>query len=277
MGHVTLPGVRSEKKRSVVGRVFEILDCFADTEDYVTVASVCDATGLPPATVHRVLSSLVEWGAVERLERGRYQLGRRIWRLGWGVPGNRLVRDVVRPFMVDLYARSGGVVVLASRDGDELLMVDQVADLSAGSTWPSSRRVPLGAVAPGLVYIAYMQVEEVRELRSRGVVRYADRLAGDEVALRRAITDMRLRGVVVTRGRGPEGRTWIAAPVLDADGSVRTTLSLVLPEQEVVAGTHDRLVAAAARGASRALADARALRAVRAPDRLIPHAGQARR
>ena len=276
MGHVTLPSMKPrEKKRSVVGRVFEILDCFAGTEDYVTVASVCEATGLPPATVHRVLSSLVEWGAVERLERGHYQLGRRIWRLGWGVPGNRIIRDIVRPFMVDLYARSGGVVVLASRDGDELMMVDQVADLSAGSTWPSSRRVPLGSVAPGLVYIAHLQIEEVRELRSRGVVRYPDRLAGDEVALRRAMTDMRLRGVVVSRSA--DGRTWIAAPVLDPDGSVRTTISLVLPEHEVVPGTHDRLVAAAARGASRSLVDPRTLRSVHAPDRMIPRVSQPRR
>lgn len=272
----TLAGMTSgDKRRSVVGRVFEILDCFADTEDYVTVASVCQATGLPPATVHRVLSSLVEWGAVERLERGRYQLGRRIWRLGWGAPGHRIVRDVVRPFMVDLYARSAGIVVLASRDGDELLMVDQVADLSAGSTWPSSRRMPLASLAPGLVYIAHLQVEELRELRSRGVVRYPDRLARDEVALRRAITDMRLRGVVVSRDA--HGRAWIAAPVLDGNGSVRTTLSLVLPAQEFVAGRHDQLVFAAARGASRALSDPQALRSVQAPERLIPRVVHPRR
>lgn len=262
------------KKRSVVGRVFAILDCFAETEDYVTVASLCDGTGLPPATVHRVLSSLVEWGAVERLERGHYQLGRRLWRLGWGVPGNRVVRDVVRPFMVDLYAKSGAVVVLASRDGDQLLMVDQVADLSAGATWPSSRRVPLGSVAPGLVYLAHLPPEEIRDLRTRGVVRYPDRLAGDEMALRRALTDMRLRGVVVSRGR--EGRTWVAAPVLDRDGSVRTTLSLVLPDADFTAGLHDRLVVAAAHGASRALADPQWLRSVQAPDRLIPRTRRVR-
>lgn len=268
---MTTTAVRPDaKKRSVLGRVFEILDCFADTEEYVTVASLCDATGLPPATVHRVLASLVEWGAVERLERGRYELGRRIWRLGWGVPGTRIVRDIVRPFMVELYARSGGVVVLASRDGDELLMVDQVADLSAGATWPSSRRVPLGAVAPGLIYIAHLPIEEVRDLRTRGVVRYPTRPADDETALRRALADMRLRGVAVSRGRNPESRTWIAAPVLDADGSVRTTLSLVLPDSDFIAGTHDRLVVGAARGASRALADPRSLRSIHAPDRLIP-------
>lgn len=259
----------AEPKRSVVGRIFEILDCFADTEEYVTISGICEATGLPPATVHRVLSSLVEWGAVERLERGRYQLGRRLWRLGWGVPATRVVRDIVRPFMVDLYARSGGIVVLASRDGDDLLLVDQVADLSAGTTWPSSRRMPLGALAPGLVYVAHLPVEEIRELCARGVVRHPQLVVADEVALRRAVTDMRLRGVVVGRTRA-SGRTWIAAPVLDADGSVRTTISLVIADQEFVAGTHDRLVVAAARAASRALADPGALHSVDAPDRFVP-------
>lgn len=257
-------------KRSMVGRIFEILDCFADTEDYITIAAICEATGLPPATVHRVLSSLVEWGAVERLERGHYQLGRRMWRLGWGVPRSRVVRDIVRPYMVDLYARSGAIVVLATRDGDELLLVDQVADLSAGPTWPSSRRVPLGSLAPGLVYVAHLPIEEIRDLCARGIVRYPQRLVADEVALRRAVTDMRLRGVVVGRSRSAEGRTWISAPVLDVDQSVRTTMSLVLPDDRFVAGTHDRMVVAAARAASRALADPRTLHSVDAPDHVLP-------
>ena len=254
-------GIGRSGGRSVVGRIFEILDCFAETDDYVTITGICEATGLPPATVHRVLASLVEWGAVERPERGRYELGRRLWRLGWGVPASRVVRDVVRPFMVDLYAKSGGIVVLASRDGDDLLLVDQVNDLSAGRTWPSSRRLPLGALAPGLVFVAHLPMDEIRDLCARGIVRYPEQLVADEVALRRAVTDMRLRGVVVGRGR-QDGRMWIAAPVFDADGSVRTTLSLVLPSDQFVAGTHDLLVVAAARAATRALADSHSLRAV---------------
>ena len=85
-----------ENRRSVLGRAFDILECFTDAEPEQTIGSLCAATGLPPATVHRMLASLVEWGAVERAARGKYRLGMRLWRLGWGVPGARRASAFLR-------------------------------------------------------------------------------------------------------------------------------------------------------------------------------------
>ena len=61
-------------KRSVLGRAFDILDCFFASESEQTISTLCNQTGLPPATVHRMLASLVEWGAIERTSRGHYRL-----------------------------------------------------------------------------------------------------------------------------------------------------------------------------------------------------------
>jgi DNA-binding IclR family transcriptional regulator len=36
--------------------------------------------GLPEATTHRLAHELAEWGALERLPDGRYQIGSRCWR-----------------------------------------------------------------------------------------------------------------------------------------------------------------------------------------------------
>src|SRR5690606_22559789 len=91
-----------EAKRSVLGRAFEILDCFAGGNE-MTVAGICERTGLPPATVHRMLAALVEWEGVERLARGRYRLGARIWRLGIGAPQVRRLRELAQPYLVDLH------------------------------------------------------------------------------------------------------------------------------------------------------------------------------
>lgn len=46
-------------KRSVLGRAFDILDCFAGDEPEQTIAGVCAQTRLPAATVHRMLAHLV--------------------------------------------------------------------------------------------------------------------------------------------------------------------------------------------------------------------------
>ena len=93
-----------ESKRSVLGRAFDILECFAGGEQEQSITALCAHTGLPPATVHWMLANLVEWGAIERAGRGRYRLGRRLWRLGSDVPSSRALKDVARPCLVDLHA-----------------------------------------------------------------------------------------------------------------------------------------------------------------------------
>ena len=54
-----MSGNEEESKRSVLGRAFDILDCFAGGAE-LTVAGICERTGLPPATVHRMLAELVK-------------------------------------------------------------------------------------------------------------------------------------------------------------------------------------------------------------------------
>uniref|UniRef100_UPI000A8BA00D helix-turn-helix domain-containing protein n=1 Tax=Streptomyces hirsutus TaxID=35620 RepID=UPI000A8BA00D len=105
-------------KRGVLARAFDILGCFTGGEPERSVADICAVTDLPPATVHRMLATLSEHGAIERTGRGRYRLGPRLWRLGHGVPDIRLLRDCARPALVDLHASTRLPVALVTREGD---------------------------------------------------------------------------------------------------------------------------------------------------------------
>lgn len=237
-------------RRSVLGRVFDILDCFAGSEPDQSISSLCDQTGLPPATVHRLLATLVEWGAVERSGRGQYRLGMRLWRLGWGVPGAREVRDVARPHMVDLYAATREIVLLGSRDGDDLLLVDQIAGQAQGQAWRSTRRTPLGTVAPGLIYLAHMRLTELRERIAESSLGLPEALRRDEFRLLQILADIRTTGVAVTRDGG---RRWLSAPIFNGDGALRSTLSMLVPEERVNVSLHSQLVARTARAVSAGL------------------------
>ncbi|MCD4534279.1 IclR family transcriptional regulator [Nocardioides sp. cx-169] len=241
-----------DAKRSVLGRAFDILDCFVGPEPEQTISTLCDQTGLPPATVHRMLATLSEWGAIERAGRGRYRLGMRLWRLGWGVPGARQVRDVARPYMVDLYSATQEIVVLGSRDGNDVLLVDQIAGRSCGSAWESTRRFPMGSIAPGLVHLAHMPVPEMRGLVADGHVKLPRALAEKEFLLLQTLAEIRAHGLAVTRGR-PGGRAWISAPIYDSGGELRSTLSVVVPEERLALAPVTQLVRQAARAVSHGL------------------------
>lgn len=230
-----------ESKRSVLGRAFDILECFAGGAPEQSITGLCTHTGLPPATVHRMLANLVEWGAVERAGRGRYRLGRRLWRLGSDVPSSRRLKDTARPCLVDLHTMTGEVGVLASADGDRIIVADVIAGRSALRIWSAPRHLPLADSAPGVVQLAHMPHETARAAVGPGV---------NDFKLRQRLGEVRRNGVAVRR-QGP--MMWASAPVFDETGHVRSTLSSVVPHERFNPLAITRVVCGVARAASQEL------------------------
>lgn len=235
-----------DQKRSVLGRAFEILDCFGPEAPEQTIAGVCSQTGLPPATVHRMLAHLVEWGAVERAARGRYQLGRRMWRLGWGVPEVRRLKDVARPFLVDLYSATAAPVALWSRESNQAILCDLIAGHEASATWRPERRIPLTQGAGGLAILAHLPLEPLlADTRGPG--------SGGEFVLRQKLGEVRRAGYAVSGADDSGEGLLVAAGVFDEEGQVRAAVSVRLPQAPLSTAPLARVVTRAAMMISRGL------------------------
>lgn len=232
-----------DAKKSVIGRVFDILECFGDHPEQ-TISSLCAGTGLPPATVHRMLAALTEWGAVERCSRGNYRLGMRLWRLGWGVPEMRELKDVARPVLVDLHRVTGEIVAVCSRMGDEIVIADVIAGQSALTTDSWARRVPMRGTAPGDVYLAFGGVT------SRHVEQELD------FSHRQHLHEIRRSGFALRRSNAPNGMSWLAAPVIDELGNVRSSLAMIVPDERVNVTAMGRVLVEASRRVSTSFAAA---------------------
>jgi len=247
-------GKLDEGKRSVLGRAFDILNCFSPEEPEQTIASLCAQTGLPPATVHRMLAALVEWEAVERAGRGQYRLGRRLWRLGWSVVDIRSLRDAARPCMADLYCATGELVALGTRDADtgkDVVILDFTGGRAVSRGWHSGRRVPMLDSGPGLVYLAYAAPDELTAmLREACPPRWS---SSEDFRLRQRLAEVKRTGAAVVHGRSTSVPAWVSAPIYAADGRVRSTLSLVVPENRLNPVPMSRSVAAAAKAISSAM------------------------
>lgn len=224
-----------DSRRSVMGRLFDILDCFAGREPLQNVASLCEQTGIPQATVHRMLATLMEWGAIEREGRGQYKLGMRMWRLGWGVPEASELRDLARPHLVDLYSVLQAPVARCVRDGSDVRVVDQIAghaQVHAQVHGPaSSRRFPLGASAAGLVLLANLPLADLRRCAEDPAVRLNPELVKSEFVLLQKMAELRKHRLAVTKRR--DGAASIAAPVFDGEGTLRFAISAEVPAARV--------------------------------------------
>lgn len=241
----------AESRRSVLGRAFEILECFTDAEPEQTIGSLCAKTDLPPATVHRMLANFGEWGAIERTGRGRYRLGMRLWRLGWGVPDARTLKDIARPHLVDLHTATREVVALGSRDGDRVVL----ADVIAGNAAVRSRRLPrhleLTTSAPGAVFLAHMSQDDAADMVGR-----APHHQGTTVGFPfwQQLGEIRRTGVAVSRRTGDGELCWVAAPVFAGAHDVRSTICVGVPAARLNGIALGRAVREAARAVSRGLA-----------------------
>ncbi|WP_244931365.1 helix-turn-helix domain-containing protein [Nocardioides sp. W7] len=235
----------TDSRRSVLGRAFDILECFTDGEPEQTIGSLCAKTDLPPATVHRMLANLAEWGAVERASRGRYRLGMRLWRLGWGVPGARTLKDIARPFLVDLHAACGELTLLASRDRDQVLVTDIIAGNAEARLQRLPRQLPMVGSAPGSVFLANIEPDEATRLvGTRGTV---------DFQFWQRMAEIRRNGVAVSRGTKPGSTGWVAAPVFDGAGAIRSTICVVVPTERLNTVGLSHAVHRAARAVSQGL------------------------
>jgi DNA-binding IclR family transcriptional regulator len=121
--------------RSVIGSAFELLDQVGALEP-VRLIDLAEATGIPRATVHRLLKQLIEVGAVCREGTG-YRLGASLLGLGSRVTPERRLRVVARRPLAELAAATGAAVSLSVTIGGDAVFLDTV-----------DARVPLGLAMP---------------------------------------------------------------------------------------------------------------------------------
>ena len=216
--------------RTVLSRAFAILDSFADGPPEQTHGMIMHATGFPPATVHRLLAELIEWGAVERTGRGRYRLGLHLWRLGAQVPQGRELRDLALPYLQDLFEVTHQVVHLVVLDGDRALYLERL-EARPGVAVRShvGGRLPLHATGPGKVLLAHAPPELLDEVIEAGLSPHASGTIVDPARLRGALAAIRQTGYCISRNEMTDGAASIAAPIRDGAGRVVASVSVVLP------------------------------------------------
>ncbi len=126
-----------EDARGVIETAFDLLDHVAALQP-ARLIDLSETTGIPRATVHRLLKQLIDVGAVRR-EGRRYRLGASLLGLGALVSPERRLRVAARRPMAELAAATGAAVSLSGTIGGEVVFLDSV-----------DARTPLGFLAePG--------------------------------------------------------------------------------------------------------------------------------
>jgi DNA-binding IclR family transcriptional regulator len=243
----------------VVGRVGRVLQCVSRGEPKgLSTSAVASAADLPRPTVHRLLTSLLDIGLVDRNDRGLWLLGPELYLLGASAASRYDVTDVALPFIRRLSEATGESAFLSTRRGDETVcLVREDGSFPIRShVLVEGIRFPLGVASAGLAILSFLDDAEIDRYLARAdlAATYGARHTAD--AVRARVEETRRTGYAVNPGLLVEGSWGIGAVVFDAQDRPRGAVSLTGIEQRFAADRQRRLgqlVLQAAHDISRAL------------------------
>ncbi|MGH1466836.1 MAG: IclR family transcriptional regulator [Cognatishimia sp.] len=184
-----------------VERAFDILGCFSNDQQTISLTEASQRAELPLSTVSRLLATLETTDFVRRLKDGRYMPGGRLLRIGVHALHGVELFDISEEFLERLADATGEAANLA---------------------------VPLNDT----------QALYLRQVQTRKSVRHGNwvglAVPLEDTAIGRAISgDIGASGFVVSQNTIEQDVTAIAAPIYDASGKIVAAINITAPSYRV--------------------------------------------
>jgi DNA-binding IclR family transcriptional regulator len=205
-----------------VDRAAALLLALGESQGEAGVTELARRLGLHKSTASRLLATLERRGLVEQDgESGKYRLGLVVIRLAERAERTLDLRGIAMPELERVARLTRETVSLAVLSGDESLTVAQAdgPNLIAVADW-TGRSTPLHCVASGKVLLAALAEREVLRIVRRGLIRHTERTIVELEPLLEELARVRRRGYATALGEFEVGLNAVAAPVVDARGSV---------------------------------------------------------
>lgn len=212
------------------------LDCLA-AEPELGVTEVARRLGIAKSSAHRILTTLVANGYVQRLpERRSYRLGIRLHELGALVASRSRLRDHALPLLENLRAQTGETAHLAVPEGSQMFYVERLESYR-GLRFSArvGRLRPIHLTSSGKAVAAF-NPEVCEAACAAGFARSTPRTIRTEAQFRRCLAETQERGYAYSVEEDEPGLASVAAPVFDRTGIARAAISVAGPVTRVSPG-----------------------------------------
>lgn len=204
----------------VVKRAFSVLERIARSRSALTVSELAEQLAIGKSTVLGILAALEEVGAVVRDPATlRYRLGLTLFELGRAVDAGLDLKDIARPHLGKLMARTRQSVFLGVRAGDHVTVLD-IVESSEGLkiTAPVGTRLPLLAGATGKAFLSTLPEDEVRALvGGKALRKYTPNTITDPEQYLAEVAEAKRNGYALDHEEYILGVRAVAAPIPDGD------------------------------------------------------------
>jgi DNA-binding IclR family transcriptional regulator len=224
-----MAGNTRDSGQSVTARALAVLGAFDVDHQQLTLSEISRRTGLPLATVHRLIRELESWRALDRDAQGNYHIGLRLWEIGLLAPPASRLREIALPFMQDLYEVTRENIHLAIRDGFDAVYVEKLTGhRSVPIISRTGGRLPMHATGVGKALLAHQGDEFIHAFCERPLERPTRYTIVERGRLLRELEQVRKRGYATTSEEMTLGSFSVAVPILDESGGAAAALGIVI-------------------------------------------------
>ncbi len=219
-----------------VKRALVVLSCFTLEVPELSLVEICAQTGLPKATVHRLLATLAQTKfVVQDPETSKYRLGYKLMVMGAIARSQITYLNKAEPIFRELVSDIDETVAVASLDGDQhvcTLVVEPERPVRVTTTVGTRRPCYFGSA--GLVLLAYQPKPVLDEILPSGKLEaFTVWSVSDPAEYRRRLSSIREHGYAIEKGEAFPDVTALAAPIFDHQGRLVAAASIVAPTHRV--------------------------------------------
>jgi DNA-binding IclR family transcriptional regulator len=218
----------SGAKRTAAARVLALLEAFSRGGGSLTLSEISRYADLTLTTTHRLANEVREWGGLELDDDGKYRLSRKILDLASASTRALRLRETALPHLLDLHQRTSLTVTLAVRDGRDVVYLEA---LRSHPNYTGANRIGgrlrMHVTATGLVLLAFSDADELREYLREPLKGYTEHTITEVPALLDHLRAARRNGYAIASQYLSLEAGSVAAPVLEADGTVETAVGVV--------------------------------------------------
>jgi len=212
----------SEYNVRAVERALQILSCF-DNEHYERgISEIAQTVDLHKATAHRIVTTLVNYGYLERATDGqKYRLGLELTNLGFMVIHRMDLRREALPSMKQFVDRWDETCDLSIFDRGEVLYIEVLRGNRALTIAAAvGQHLPAHCTASGKVFLAHLPPNELDKILSQPLASFTIKSVTSPDELCRQLATIREQGYAVDNEEFEEGLCAISAPIYNRQGRV---------------------------------------------------------
>ncbi|KMW58328.1 Gluconolactonase [Candidatus Rhodobacter oscarellae] len=210
-------------------RGLRLLDVLSEASGPVRFNALQEATGLPKATLNRVIQTLIDERYLRETDQG-YRLGARPFQLAHRVWDGFDLRGAAAPELARLARKHNEATRLAVLDNAQVLYIDQrdaQREVRIGSA--VGQRAALHATALGKALAAHLDEGARRRLYASDLAAITDATVTSAGDLDRQLNMIKARGYAVSIREHHEELAGVAAPVLDHTARAIGAIGIVGP------------------------------------------------